>query len=495
LERILEMLALNGVAAAAIALPALLAARLGKHAVAHTLWVLLFAKLLIPPTIGVRVPEALFARSEPPALSAARMVGTAEAPRTGDSAPVALPASTSRSASPAATALFLIEIAGALAVVGTAAFRAVRFRRLLEQGAGALPAAEVLPVARRLGLRAAPPVRLVAAPIPPALWPGPPCEILIPADLWEGLDRDQKDALLAHELAHARRGDHWVRPLELIATAITWWYPLTWWARGRLRASEEACCDALVLRAGAAHERAYAGALIETLSFLARRTAGPVPALATGAGEFARIQERFAMILRRETDSPPSHVTRAALLALGLIVLLVGPSGSKSAVNESTAPPTAAAPEAPEVPAAPVTLVTPPAAPATLAPPAAPAPPAEPAWAAELDRLRAREMELQRRIEEIEMQRARLEVEMQEWQAKSEALRVQREAAELERQGHAEEAKLLREQLALFEAQVSLHRARFEADEAHRKAEQELRDRMRQLEPPHTPTPGAPPHR
>jgi beta-lactamase regulating signal transducer with metallopeptidase domain len=467
------MLALNGIAAAAIALPALFAARLGRQAIAHSLWVLLLAKLLVPAPIGLRLPEAAASRSRPSSPTAALVVATAPASESGTAD---LRAAAPWSRPPLLRALLALEVVGALAILGTAALRAMRFRRLIGRGARFLPAARVLPVARRLGLHRAPPVRLVDAPIPPALWSGPPYEILIPADLWKRLDLGQREALLAHELAHVRRRDHWVRPLELLATAVTWWYPLTWWARARLRASEEVCCDALVIRAAAADPRAYTGALIETLSFLARKASGPVPALATGAGDFASIQERFAMILRRETDSPPSRVTRAALLALGLIVLLVGPSGTKGAVNGSTAPPTAAAPEAPEAPAA-------------------PAPPAEPAWAAELDRLRAREMELQRRIEGIEMQRARLEVEMQEWQAKSEALRVQREAAELERQGHAEEAKLLREQLALFEAQVSLHRARFEADEAHRKVEQELRDRIRQLEPPHAPTPEAPPHR
>ncbi|MGQ0723385.1 MAG: M56 family metallopeptidase [Candidatus Eiseniibacteriota bacterium] len=499
MERILETLAMNGLAAAVIALPAFLAARRGKHAVAHVLWVLVFAKLLVPAAVGVRVlPERPLPRYE-----ASSPVSAAIGPLAVLATPAGPPHRDLPRPLRLAPALLLLWAAGALTVLSIVTVRSVRFRRLLGRAGTTVPEGQVLRVARRLGLRSAPRVRLVAAMVPPSLWPGPPCEILVPAALWHALGSEQRDALLAHELAHVRRRDHWVRPLELVATALAWWYPLTWWARGQLRASEEACCDALVLRAAGTPPRAYAGALIETLSFLARTTSRPVPALATGAGDFSRIHERLTMILRRQIDLPPSRATRAGLFALALGVLLFGPAGTSGGVTEAARPaappappappaePTTAAPAAPEAPPAheaPLMAEPPvpaPGAPGTPIPFGAPAllpTPRGTAWAAELEELQRREIELQDQIEEIANQRARLELQMQEGQLQSEALRVQHEAQELGRQGREAEAKLLREQLALFEAQLSLHRAQVEATEAHRRTERELRDKARELE-------------
>ena len=125
-------------------------------------------------------------------------------------------------------------------------------------------------LAARLGLRRAPPVLLVPARIPPMLWPhrgGP--RLLLPAGLLPDLQADELDALLAHELAHVRRRDHWVRLVEIAATALFWWYPVTWWARRALRRAEERCCDEWVLRLLPRSAEAYANGLLKSLTFVA----------------------------------------------------------------------------------------------------------------------------------------------------------------------------------------------------------------------------------
>ena len=68
---------------------------------------------------------------------------------------------------------------------------------------------------------------------------------------------------MTHELAHLRRGDHWVSRLELAAGLIWWWNPLYWLARARLNAEAELACDAWVVWAFPKDRLAYAEVLFE----------------------------------------------------------------------------------------------------------------------------------------------------------------------------------------------------------------------------------------
>src|SRR5205823_4695042 len=154
--------------------------------------------------------------------------------------------------------------------------RLARFQRLLRETrpADAELQGQAEALARQLGLRRSPRVLLVPGPLPPMLWMafGPP-RVLLPATLLGQLDDGERASLLAHELAHVRRRDHWVRWLEVVVTGLYWWFPLVRLARRRLQAHEEECCDAWVV--GLLPARAYATAILRTLEFLA----GPAPAV------------------------------------------------------------------------------------------------------------------------------------------------------------------------------------------------------------------------
>ena len=129
----------------------------------------------------------------------------------------------------------------------------VRIVRVRGRLAAAPPAPAVVQelaeeMALRLGLRQCPRVWFVSRAIAPALWAvGRQPRLLIPAELWERLADDQRAALLVHELAHWKRRDHWVRLLELLATALCWWLPVLWWVRRSLHEAEEQGCDAWVI--------------------------------------------------------------------------------------------------------------------------------------------------------------------------------------------------------------------------------------------------------
>ncbi len=200
----------------------------------------------------------------------------------------------------------------------------LRFQRLLRHARPASARVRELTrqAAEQLGLRRCPEVALLPAALPPMVWAGlGPARVYLPARLLDRLDDDQVTALLTHELAHICRGDHWVRRLELVSLGLFWWYPLAWWARTRLQAEEEECCDAWVVEKVPA--RVYASAIIETVDFLASDLAG-VPALASGLGRCQSLKRRLTQIF---TNSAPKRLNFAGRLivlavALGLLPLL-----------------------------------------------------------------------------------------------------------------------------------------------------------------------------
>jgi uncharacterized protein (TIGR03435 family) len=74
--------------------------------------------------------------------------------------------------------------------------------------------------------------------------------------------REQLDAVLTHEQAHARRRDPLFQWLSLFNRAVFWFHPLAWWLERKLSALAEEACDAAVLERG--HDpREYSRYLLE----------------------------------------------------------------------------------------------------------------------------------------------------------------------------------------------------------------------------------------
>lgn len=67
--------------------------------------------------------------------------------------------------------------------------------------------------------------------------------VAVPADFATRFTPVQREAMLAHELAHlANRDPLWLLVAELVC-ALAWWHPLMWWARRQFRAACEAAAD------------------------------------------------------------------------------------------------------------------------------------------------------------------------------------------------------------------------------------------------------------
>src|SRR5258706_9268779 len=170
--------------------------------------------------------------------------------------------------------------------------------------------------------------------------------LLIPAGLWDRLDDGQRSTLLLHELAHYRRGDHWIRALELLITILFWWNPIAWWARHELREAEEQCCDAWVVTTLPRAARDYAIALMEAIDFVST-TRCAVPVLASPMGEFHDLKRRLLMIKQNNAPRALGWTGFSIICGLALILLPLSATLAQERPQPAGLPPVGPAGEAP----------------------------------------------------------------------------------------------------------------------------------------------------
>ncbi|GEM_PF-1591277 len=388
-------LGLSNVAVATVlALLAWTAGRwLRRPALTHGLWLLVFLKLLTPPIYSIAVirtaapppapvlaaaaavqapltiprDEIIPATLPPQVMPELRIAEDQRPPRHVVPAPVPqeapaavgnpelplapVPLAVAPAPAPAAPilassldwswlpqALTWTWLTGAALWLALATVRLVRFQRLLRWGQSAPPELRALAdgVAARMQV-VCPRLVLVPGAVSPMLWVfGRVPRLVLPAALVERLTPEQWRTLLAHELAHWRRRDHWVRWLELAALGLYWWCPLVWWAKQQLQQAEEECCDAWVVTTLPEAARDYALALVETVDFLSgARTV--LPPAASGLGHVHLLRRRLIMILRGRTPRALTLTGLLAVLALGLVLLPLVPTWAQDAPRDGAA--------------------------------------------------------------------------------------------------------------------------------------------------------------
>ena len=211
--------------------------------------------------------------------------------------------------------------------------RIIRFQILLREARAGSDEIQdwVDELAANLGIHQPPRVWWIDGKLSPMLWAvfGAP-RLIIPLELWKGLDQRQRGTLLVHELAHLRRGDHRVRLFELVVTSLYWWNPVLWWARRRLRDVEEQCCDAWVVWVFPEAAKSYAETLLETLDFLNRSELSE-PLLASGFGKVQHLRRRLTMIMNGTTPRLVSAWGALGALAMGALLLPVNATWAQKA--------------------------------------------------------------------------------------------------------------------------------------------------------------------
>jgi beta-lactamase regulating signal transducer with metallopeptidase domain len=345
METLLHAGLANAVAATALAVLAIVVERtIRRPAVSHAFWLLVLLKLLSPPLVQVPVPssgvpgrlptprpESVSPASNDRVLRPAAGGGRLD-PAPGGESDTPVTRSQRRGADVSWPAAVLAAwLAGSLAYWSVAGVRMVRFARLMRLASAPPPELRqrVARLAEALGIRRVPDVVLVPGTVSPLLWaPGRSARILLPAVLWNRLDEMQRDALLVHELAHLRRGDHRVRLVELAALGLYWWFPVAWMARRQLEDAEERCCDGWVARILPGSAAGYAGALVEAVAFLSPARAA-VPPGASGGGQARQLKRRVTMILQGNVARPLGRRGFLVVLVCGAALLPLVPGGAE----------------------------------------------------------------------------------------------------------------------------------------------------------------------
>jgi Zn-dependent protease with chaperone function len=168
--------------------------------------------------------------------------------------------------------------------------------------------------------------------------------VLLLSTDWRGWSAQQRRAVLAHELAHVRRGDFAAWLLARLSVALYCWHPLVHALAGRLHLQQELAADAAAARV------AGGKTLLRTLAELALRADGrahgwPAPAFLSSKVIFLR---RIAMLqVTEDTPHPPAPQSGRRLACALLVGLTLLASAWRFPVREALAWPPAAEAVAP----------------------------------------------------------------------------------------------------------------------------------------------------
>jgi beta-lactamase regulating signal transducer with metallopeptidase domain len=341
-----ESIASNAVVATIMAICAMVLSRFWKNAAAvHLLWVVVLLKLFTPPLLTAELPFALtFLPSADGADSRETPLGPLKLNEPEQTARVVM--TNARGAIAAGNQQSTLwnrfmERAGpetwspsiivaAIWIFG-ACCMAVVYGVCIRRFASAIRDCDAAPttirtmvtqLSRRLRLRHVPDVLMTPRAMPPLVWSiGLSPRVILPSELFARLSSEAQVTILAHELSHIRRGDYFVRLLELAATTVFWWHPVVWWASWQLRELEELCCDGRVVELAPHQSRAYAAALVDTLEFLSERRRTPVP-LRTAIYSAGSLSRRIRIMTQSRTNrlSALSAMLVAGLVTLPLVV-------------------------------------------------------------------------------------------------------------------------------------------------------------------------------
>jgi beta-lactamase regulating signal transducer with metallopeptidase domain len=136
--------------------------------------------------------------------------------------------------------------------------------------------------------------------------------ILLPDGIERLLSLHELNAVIIHELTHARRRDNLIRLIHEVALCVLWFHPFVWVAGSRLALYRELSCDDSVIKS------AQGGALVSALAKLANPEGG----LLLRATASSHLSHRLARLTA--AGPAPTYPAASALLGTLFVAVLLG---------------------------------------------------------------------------------------------------------------------------------------------------------------------------
>ena len=158
-----------------------------------------------------------------------------------------------------------------------------------------------------------------------------------------GLYGQPRQFILCHERAHLRRLDHIVKPVCWLALALHWFNPLVWAAYLLMSRDIEAACDEAVIRSLGPQVKADYSATLLSLA-----TSGRMPAPCPLAFDEGDAKGRIQNVLRYRRPALWIVVVSVVMVVMAAVCLLTDPVSAQAPGENPDPIPSASAPQPPE---------------------------------------------------------------------------------------------------------------------------------------------------
>src|SRR5262249_21614727 len=142
--------------------------------------------------------------------------------------------------------------------------------------------------------------------------------LLLPASLFERLNPDQRNAVIAHEMYHVRRRDNLTAAFHMFVETVFWFHPVVWWIGTRMLEERERACDEGVLSTGS-EPRLYAEAVLSVCKLYVEAPLECVSGIAGG-----NLKGRIEAIMTKRI-AHDLHFAKTLGLAIAAMATLLAP--------------------------------------------------------------------------------------------------------------------------------------------------------------------------
>lgn len=307
--------------AAALLVVELITGRRLRATLRCALWLLVVAKLLLPPDFALPTGVAYWVgpwlvspvRASDPLVASVSVsavdvgIPVVDLPHE----PAAILATTAQPRLGVSAGLGLAWLGGTAVMLGVILRRNREVSRLVRDSDPASPAHQqaLQEAAGRIGLRRLPELRMTRHEHSPAVCGLLRSTVLLPRSLASALSPAALQDVLLHELIHVHRRDLWMNLPQTLALILWWWNPVIWLAHARIRSLREQAVDERVMVVREGDPGSYPATLLEVARHCAAR-----PTLALS---FVGILESNGALRSRVERLLGSPVPRRAHLGTG----------------------------------------------------------------------------------------------------------------------------------------------------------------------------------